>query len=242
MKRLFSLLTGTLLVFLIVGNALAGFEYGAQSPLTMSVYNEVSNVETGYDFGIVDLSQQWTGQKLGTVDVSDTDSTVSVYSTDTAYGATYGLTVAINPGQSSSNILGFNSGVRDIWLFGYENGDSPVTIDATKVKSCDYIFKSNGIYSGIVAGGNPTYQPSLDPLKTDDYFDIYLYQWDLTTSIKGYDESTDYAALLRIDTNGNVNIFSSAATSAVPVPGSVCLLFSGMVGLIGLRRRNSAVA
>ena len=208
------------------GSASADFEYGAQSSLTISIYNPTSDIEIGYDLGVIgvdlDLSRQ--NATIGTVDVSDTDSTVSVYSTDTAYGGLYGITVDNHPDRSDSNVLGFNSGARDIWRSGYENGDSPATISASKVKSCNYIFKSNGIYSGIVGGGNPSYQPSLEPLKTGDPVDIYLYQYKISTTgveaVKANGDDHDYSAVLRIDSAGNVILNPKMADNQAPVISS----------------------
>jgi hypothetical protein len=84
MKNLICAALVTLLSFALAGNAAAEYKYGATSSLALSIYNPATGVETGYDLGVgVNLAQQ--NVRLGSVDVSDTDATVSLYSTTTDY-------------------------------------------------------------------------------------------------------------------------------------------------------------
>ncbi|GAB6907107.1 hypothetical protein JCM12296A_29430 [Desulfosarcina cetonica] len=187
---------------------MADFVYGTNSSLTLSVYNEATNVEIGYDLGIIGagLSLSAVNQVVGgvTIDVSDTDATVALFSTNTLYYSWFGLTTETTPGISTSALSNFNSGVRSIMNSGYLNGDSPVEIAASAPKSASSIMGDNGSYCGIVYGGNPALQPNLNGIADDGHVDIFLYQYDLLTLNTGADPSTDYVAVIRIKADGSV--------------------------------------
>ncbi|BBO85838.1 hypothetical protein DSCO28_64040 [Desulfosarcina ovata subsp. sediminis] len=236
MKKFVVLLAAVCFLFVGAGNALADFTYGDNSSLALSVYNEATNVETGYDLGIIGdtLDLSYAGY-LTTIDVSDLDATVSLYSTMTGYTNLFGLTTETATGINSTAILNFNSAVRSIWNVGYENGSSPVTIDASDVKSASTLLSDTGSYAGLVMGGTAAYQPSLETLNSGDLY-IYLYQYDVRDLNTGFDANTDYTAVLIIQQDGDVYLNEVAA---VPVPAAVWLLGSGLLGLVGIRRRNS---
>jgi hypothetical protein len=93
MKNLICAALVTLLSFALAGNAAAEYEYGATSSLALSIYNPATGVETGYDLGVgVNLAQQ--NVRLGSVEVSDTDATVALYSAAIGYQSFFGLTTA----------------------------------------------------------------------------------------------------------------------------------------------------
>jgi hypothetical protein len=230
MKKFIVVLATICLAFGAAGNALAYFDYGANSSLTVSVYNATANTETGYDLGILGVDFNLTDSiaNLATVDVSDLASTVSVYSTNTAYGNTFGITASTSPGVAAPTILSFNSAVRDIWTTGYRDATTnTISIPASDPKSASTIWGDAGNYKGFVSGGNPSLQPNLAALGTDEFVDIYLYSYDLTTP--------GDTGVLRINSTGQVDL----NPSAVPVPAAVWLLGSGLFGLIGIRRRNA---
>lgn len=233
MKKFVTILAAICLVFAVAGNAMADFEYGATSSLVMSIYNDATNVETGYDFGVViDLNTQ--NLFLGNVDVSDTNATVALYSCNSNYQSVFGLTVDTEAG-GIGNPMQFWNATRDIWNFGYQNGASPVTIEASDPKSASTYFGTTGTYQNVVAGGSPYMQPTLNPLASQDHFDIYLYVYNGNVLDTGFDPATDYAATVRVFANGDVVLNASP----VPVPAAVWLLGSGLLGLIGIRRKNA---
>ena len=232
MKKVIVFLAAICLVFGVAGNAAADFTYGAMSSLTLSIYD--SSTETGWDFGVIDtdidLSTQ--GQHLTTIDLSvfATDATVSLYSTNTDYSNWFGVTQSTTPRVNGGGILGSNSAMRDIWLFGYANGSSPVTVDPSGPKTASSLLKSNGTYQGFVIGGE---QPSLEDVYNNGFLDIYLYRYDLLTLNKGYDDTTDYQAVVRINADGSVML------NPVPVPGALVLICTGLLGALGIKRRKA---
>jgi hypothetical protein len=230
MKKLFSVLASICLVFTVAGNAAADFTYGATSSLGLSIYNPVTGVETGYDLGVgLDLTQQdLTITNIGAI---DSDATVALYSTTSNFQSFFGITADTTPGISSSNIVNFQNTVRDVFNIGYLNGGSPVTIATSNPKGASSLFGDLGNYKGLVSGGNPSYQPNLN----DGSEVIYLYQYDGVDLNKGFDAATDYAAIIEIQSDGDVVL----NPNPVPVPAAVWLLGSGLLGLIGIRRKNS---
>lgn len=245
MKRVISVIAGLCLVLGVAGNAAAAFTYGSQSSLCLSIYNPSTGVETGYDLGVgVDLTQEYVDFGLTTtVNVGDTDATVALFSANSMYQQFFGITADVATGVSTSTLTQFQSSVQGIFNIAYMNGASPVTISTTEPKSANGLFSNFGSYQGFVSGGNPDLQPNLNALATDAYMDIYLYEYDVNMSTgavelnKGFDQTTDYAAALRIASDGSLTLHSNV--SAIPVPAAIWLLGPGLIGLIGIRQRRA---
>lgn len=248
MKKFIVVLASICLVFGAVGNAAAYFDYNLTSPqssLGLSIYNPNTNVENGYDLGTLggglDLAAQ--GQVLFTgVDVSDTAATVALYSANMAWQSTFGLTTETATGVNSSNLVGFKNAVRDVFNFGYGHDDPSVTVDAATqgAKTANNLFQYFGNYQGIVSGGNSLLQPNLSDLATDGFVDIFVYVYDGITLNKGFDATTDYAATITIfgqDMNGYEA--GDVVLNAVPIPGALVLVCTGLLGMLGITRKRA---
>jgi hypothetical protein len=232
MKRLAVLLTAICLVFAIAGNAAADFTFGANSSLALSIYDPTGD-ETGYDLGLIGagLDLTATNQSLGSVTVTS-GNYVALYSANSDYTSFYGLTDPGAPGINSSGIVSFQNNIRGIWNMAYENGASPVTIESSNFRSANTRLGTAGAYGGIVPADAAT------PIILDGSdLDIYLFQYDGITLNTGGDATTDYVAKLRITSDGDVVL--NPEDTPVPVPAAVCLLGSGLLGLVGIRRKNN---
>ncbi len=121
----------------------------------------------------------------------------------------------------------------------YGDGDVFVVDASTATGATTYNMKlnSNGTAPGFYAGTNSADkdygEADLSALLTDGSVEMYLYyiipDWTTMTMTldKGADASTDYFGVI------------SFQTQAVPVPGSLLLLGSGLLGLLGIRRKNA---
>lgn len=234
MKKVLVILAAMFLVFSVVGNAAADFTYGPQSSLGLSVYNPSTNVETGYDLGIIGngLDLDYHGY-LTTIDVSDTDATVALYSATQAWDFYVGLTNDGTAPALGGGATQFQSAVSGIYSIGYQGAASPVTVSASDPKTANSLFQDFGNYLGVVQGGNPLWQPSLAPLASGDIVEIFLYEYNGVTLNTGFDPATDYAATLYINGAGDVYL------NAVPVPGALVLICTGLLGALGIKRRKA---
>lgn len=261
MKSVFRFFLAFALVVGLAGPAMADFNYGANSSLVLSTYtplgwqrgnddnpedNEVisenpfampngDGIEIGYDLGVVGVDFQLSDQNvlLGNIDTSYPGMAAALYSVNSDWQSFIGLNTQTATGINPSQVANFTNTTQDIWNFGYSKGASPVTIAADDFRSAERRFGHDGSYGGFVAGSDPSMQPFLAPLAVDSFFDIFLYQYDGLDLNKGADDTTDFAAFVRVYDTGDVVL------NPVPVPAAAWLLGSGLLGLVGLRRRNA---
>lgn len=214
---LYLILIANILAFTSIASA--DFDYGANSSLGLSIYNPDTGVETGYDLGVIGSGLNITEKTtLSSVDVSDTNATVALYSATSGFSFYFGLTTPIAPGIGGQ-FISFQGAVSDVFNIGYQNGVSPVTIAPSEPKSAYSKFADYGNYQGVVSGGIPSWHPSLESLEAgDDWVFIYLFQYnpsgiqdDPNTEederfaiVKGNSDTTDYRAIIGIKSNGDV--------------------------------------
>ncbi|BBO92847.1 VPLPA-CTERM sorting domain-containing protein [Desulfosarcina ovata] len=249
LKKLITILATALVVFAGAGNAMANFTIdtsAGQSTLALSIYTDT--VEIGYELGYdVDLTlAQADGTILATgIDVSDTSSTVAIYSAETDYAsfanAFAGVTATTKP--TGIDALAFVSVVQSIYNSGYENLSGPVTIDSplSDNSSAAKLLGTTGYYAGLIY--DTGFMPTLSGIDTDGYIDIYIYNYAYGSESVVTD--TDWEAIITIYGAGNIDGYSAgdvvlnATHNTVPVPAAVWLLSSGLIGLVGIRRKNS---
>jgi hypothetical protein len=80
---------------------------------------------------------------------------------------------------------------------------------------------------------------SLADLATVGYVDQYLYYFDYDGA--GGDKAGVEVAVIRTLLDGNqiMTVINPGSAPAVPVPAAVWLLGTGLVGLVGIRRRKN---
>lgn len=239
MKKLFSVITAAaVLMVSLTGNALAYFE---DNHLIRIVYQTNGNVELASDLGL------FTDVLGGTAGPGDAFS-LSQFS-----GAGYAdLQVAYVVGGFSASqwylsgavgqapVSGTNkgTGLKSAWLgvdSYYGSAASTVSKDKTNVSS----YYDNMDLGGAAVGKfNNFYttgmgEANLADLATVGYVDQAIYNFPngtLNSPLAGVQ-----AATIRTMADGTTVI----NPAAVPLPASVLLFGSGLVGLFGIRRKNA---
>jgi len=239
MRKFSVILLAAFLVLFVGGQAMAAFE---NNHLVQVAHNS-----TDKEFG-VDLGD------LGTIDFSGTnvllapagsvnfaalgsvaDLSLGFFGADTAaYQNWIATTVDTAPVISTGQLLNFQNGAQGVQA-SYQTDPSQTYNTPGTYGS---IMNLNGAAPGAYAGWNmhtPVGESILADLSSAGYVDMYLYHWDIVTLDKGPDAGTDYSGILRLYADGSTVL----NPSAVPIPGAAILLGSGLIGLVGIRRRNA---
>jgi len=160
------------------------------------------------------------------------------YNFDLAHGKSeiwFGATRATSPGANAGAENAFLDAAYAIQRYYAGLGASPVTGDPGNPSS--YSIRMNGGTPGRYAGynGDPASgEAGLAGLASSGYADIYLYHFNLNTLQKG-PSGQDFAAILRLSATGSTVL----NPSELPVPASILLLGSGLLGLASISRRGA---
>lgn len=241
MKTLLKMALVALFAFTLVSPAMAYFENGK---LVAVAYDRTpfgdDKIEVAVDLGILvgtrastayDWSQHTTPiaqstDVIGHMDLSLlgnlSSKALSFFGSQggTAYNvyATNEMNVNRNPLALTNgrlNVLGLYAGLADA------NGVAVTDID--NINSFRSVF--DGAYGGTLTATTAG-QAELANIMTDGYVQMYL------------NTSAETVAALRLYSNGDIVIGSASAAPAVPVPAAVWMLASGLVGLVGVRRKK----
>jgi hypothetical protein len=248
MRKLLGLVLAVGLFFGIAGQASAFPVYS----LTQVVYNETDN-EVLVNLGLVpeiDFSAtNVTLAQAGTVNLGQFNSINSWNNLNLAFFASrtspsprqsyFALTKDTVSGISSTSLLGFGSSAALIYT---NTGNESVYVGlSNNTNSYDVRMNSASNSPGYYGGFNSTDriygEANLSKLYTDGYVDMYLYHYTTTTLDPTPDAATQYAAILRFNIDGSTVLNPVAAP--VPIPGSILLLGSGILGLLGIGRKRT---
>jgi len=256
MKKLFAIIVTIAVV--VCGAVPAMAAYFDNNNLMMVVYNRTDNevaIDLG-DYKTVDFSIP--GQTLaaaGSVNPAGAQFGGSVDSWDDLHvglfvgyrqeptsgpytlviGTTKNEATAINPGARANFITQTSSTHNN---FRPQNAQV-ATGSASAIYSYTRLM-DNGAY-GQMAGFNPVNfplsGPDLSVILTQGYIDLYLYEYTIVGQtvplVPG--NGVDYQGIIRLSADGSI----TTAPAVVPIPGALVLLASGLVGLVGIRRKNS---
>lgn len=250
----------------VVGNAAAAFE---TLHLIRSVYNgdPASTLEKGSDLGLNLFStvgaygnNVQAGDMLSGLSGQVNDLYVSYWgraADATNTGIWIASTSADGLQLASMKGAGMNGSFDSVQALYGLGGTSTVTVDKTSMGSQASYFNKfdqntpgKGGFGGSLSVGYYTATASLAGLHNGSgatpwltegaYVDMYLYYFDYKNAKL---DGTQVAVLRTyLDADGNIGsiINPTGGGPVVPIPGAVWLLGSGLLGLIGIRRRQTA--
>ena len=243
MKKLSMILLAVFLVFATAGQAAAYFE---KNQLVQTVYND-EDIEAAMDLGNLG-SFDFSGTNLladaGTVPWADlkpfADLRVGYYCAQDGYQNWFTTTQTVAPTVVNGGLVPFQN-QASIIAMGYQGnmvapGVAEVPVGDTQ--SYDNLMNDGSTSPGVYAGFNFNWvdgESSLADLATVGYVDMFLYDYYMNVLVKGVDPSTDYSGVLRLYADGSTVL----NPTVVPIPGAAILLGSGLLGLVGIRRRNT---
>lgn len=247
MKKFSSVLLVALLVFAVVGQASAYFDGGNLAQVAYSPGDKEVAVDLGIDLATYNFDTA-ANDKVATGAINLNQFAIGTTWADVQlayYGAYdqkylyFATTKATAPGFNERAGAAFSSGVNKANLNFNTLGGNP-SIDVTSsTTGYNASFTAGGIVPGEYAGLNRDWQDgeaNLAALSSVGYVDMYIYKYDkdrYTTFVPGTNH--DYQGIVRLTADGDTIV----NPSAVPIPGTVLLLISGFMGLIGIRRKNS---
>ena len=245
MKKLSMILLAAFLVFAVAGQAVAAFE---KNQFVQVVYNDL-DIEAGVDLGNVG-SFDFSGTNVlladaGTVPWADLkpfeDLRVGYYSAQEGYHNWFTTTQTVAPSVVNGGIVNFQNQATQIGVYYDHNQVAPgvAEVPASGLDSYDMLMNDHSTAPGAYAGFNAKDwvdgESSLADLATVGYVDMFLYDYYMNVLVKGVDPSTDYSGVLRLYADGSTVL----NPTVVPIPGAAILLASGLLGLVGIRRKNA---
>lgn len=257
MKKTVAILLALAVVFCAVGQAAAANFAG--NDVVLNVYNDdltgnVIAVDLGLSSGwgvnetvaaagtvnLIDLNGSWAGASMGIYQGAESweNTTFMAYAT----------TKTTAPDYNNSGLNGFYEGAKTLNSTAQAATSGDVAVyahDGGTTGTYDKALGANGSMATLNSFDFASGAASLATLIADGFVDMYLYNFRsdfdygsfgfVATPLPG--AGTDYAAVIRLNSDGSVVV--NPTTSAVPLPGALVLFASGIVGLIGIRRKNA---
>ncbi|MBU1172199.1 MAG: hypothetical protein KKD44_21800 [Proteobacteria bacterium] len=251
-------LLGLTVLLTVVAASSQAFAYFEAGQLILSVYNE-TDMDLGVDLGNAMALSQTTDTNVvlataGTISLDKFGDNVDSWSdlSAGAYGGIQnlyqiyeGMTDTVAPPVPVSQISNFMNGVlMTSSEYGRRNnGEQYAVMNSSNSNSYDIRLNSNsnapGTFGGInIDGSTNKSEANLGLLDTVGYVDLYLYAFDAMADMAGLSGGAEPNAVIRIMADGSV-VLNATDAPEVPIPGSLILLSSGLLGMIGIRRKNA---
>jgi len=241
-KKFFAVIAASLLIFGIAGQAMAYFE--VDDLRLIRVVSQVSgsgNNEVVTDLGHFDATSLYTGGSI-TFDTNNfstsqfggtaiTNLAVQYYIANTS---TFNQ-VWISGPAAGQTVLGNDYGMSALggmYMVNYvanQYGTAQVVWSQDGINSVKNQLENGGLYRGGMASfvDSGIASVALTGSAVEQY--LYYYSSDWSASASGI-------AIAKIITNADGSTTISAI-SAVPIPAAIWFLGSGLIGLVGVRRR-----
>jgi len=256
MKKIMMLLVAVMLVAGFTGQAMAAFGDG---DLVRVVYSSAGTLETATDLGsVANLTAASTANVIYNTNNFDLSALGTGATAANSYVAYFSLTLTPNPknqawlsgptgGQSvaKNNWSAFGGAEHSVTGLYYATGGGtgatgsvPSAAQVSVLMSNPASFWSQLTLSGAGVGqmagyANTSAVSSLANLATVGYVDQTLYYYG---SPSGLGTATGLnVATIRTYANGTTQL-----NPTVPIPAAIYLLGSGLLGLVGIRRKMAA--
>ena len=237
MKKLLVVLAVCLLVFGVAGQAKAYFTDG---DLIRVMYDSSTNVEIATDLGAISSLTTASNLTSSTVSLSQFGSTATWSQVNVAYFADNASVSTAYVAAAGTPVVtwtkyngGFKASANDIEGLYQSLGGSTVTTTTGNANSYYTLMDGNGSYAGqfseFLKSTSPNGEMNMASLGTGLQ---ELYAITSATSITGILSLTT-----SLDPTGTVASTTVNATAA-PIPPSILLLGSGLLGLVGVGRKK----
>jgi hypothetical protein len=243
MKKIMMLLIAAVMLFGVSGQAMAAFSNG---DLIQVVYQRGGSMEVATDLGAFSATTAYAGSTMtlgsnpfptaGTgpfATAAQSDLYVAYY----VAGATNAPVWVSGPagGQTSGNRQGASAALLSTQVNAKYLSLGGTQVQLAQSDPQSYYTKMDS--GGTTLGGFSSFIPGMNgevSLGTTAYVDTYLYYY-ATPNANGAKAGVQVATI-RTYANGATEMLGQVST---PIPASVMLLGSGLMGLVGMRRKQS---